>query len=538
MKNKMRKALLLFFTASFVMNGTPYFVCGANMEGENITIEDEKEGQQKEYKPDYFSWSGGTGRVTISCDKLVEKDGVTYGEIVFSSDAYAYIKVGDETYYALSNEGCSVFEIPVEINTNMEILAMTTRMSAAHEIKYQLYIEYGNPHHEEENMVSDMQACVTEEENELEEVKEISEISEISDEKPPVFEGLNCISKMDLKYAQCFDVYHYASDESKDIQYSLIDIHGVARYFVVEEDEEIPKTLDSDIIVLQKPLDHIYLAATSAMSLFDSLDALSNIRLSGTDASGWYIENAVEKMESGDILYAGKYSEPDYELLLSEGCDLAIESTMIQHAPKVKEMIEDLGIPVVVDYSSYESHPLGRTEWIKLYSVLTGKEEEGKAFFDKQAEIINRMEGFENTEKTVAFFYVSTDGKVVVRSTEDYIPKMIEIAGGRYAFDNLESTKGKQSSVSMTMEEFYNTAIDADYLIYNASIDSPVETLEELMTKSELFADFKAVKEGNVWGTDKYLYQATDVVGNMIEDIHLMLTDGNEEDMTFIFKIK
>ena len=60
---------------------------------------------------------------------------------------------------------------------------------------------------------------------------------------------------------------------------------------------------------------------------------------------------------------------------------LAVESTMILHSPKVQEMIEDLDIPVFVDYSSYESHPLGRTEWIKVYGAMLNKEKEAEAIF-------------------------------------------------------------------------------------------------------------------------------------------------------------
>ena len=76
------------------------------------------------------------------------------------------------------------------------------------------------------------------------------------------------------------------------------------------------------------------------------------------------------------MLYAGKYRMPDYELILSKGCDLAIENTMIFHDPEVKEKLEELGIPVIVETSSYESDPLGRLEWIKLYGALFGKEKE------------------------------------------------------------------------------------------------------------------------------------------------------------------
>ena len=372
---------------------------------------------------------------------------------------------------------------------------------------------------------------------ETEAVKETEQTTESGTEAvretgdAPKIEGLTYESTMELTYAECFDVYYYEGG------YALIDVHDSARYLVVPEGQEAPGSLDEDIIVLKQPLDRIYLAATSAMALFDSMGAMDAIRLSGTQASGWYIDHAVKAMEAGDILFAGKYSEPDYELMVDEECDLAIESTMILHTPKVQEMIEMLDIPVFIDRSSYESHPLGRTEWIRLYSVLVDKEEEAAAFFEDQAKVISDLKDFQNTEKTVVYFYMSTDGSAVVRKASDYIPKMIEIAGGRYAFPDLEDESGK-TSIPLSMEEFYATAVDADFLVYNASIDAPINSIDELMAKSELFADFKAVKEGNVWTTGKSLYQATDIVGQLIRDLNLMLTGGDASQMTFLTKVE
>ena len=80
-------------------------------------------------------------------------------------------------------------------------------------------------------------------------------------------------------------------------------------------------------------------------------------------------------------------------------------------------------------------------------------------------------------------------------------------------------------------------AADADYLVYNATIDNPIQSVDELVAKNELFEDFKAVQEGNVWCVGKYMYQATDIVGQLITDFHLMLTDGDEKDMTFLTKV-
>ena len=348
----------------------------------------------------------------------------------------------------------------------------------------------------------------------------------------PEVSGLNCQGKLKLDYAECYDVYYYEND------YQLIDVHDSAQYLLVPEGAEAPEGLDDSIIVLQKPLDKIYLAASSTMALFRALDSMDNIKMSGIDASGWYIEEAKQAMEDGKIQFAGKYSEPDYEMLVDEDCDLAIESTMILHTPKVQEMIEDLDIPVFIDRSSYESHPLGRTEWIKAYAAMLNKEDVADTFFEKQTKVIENLKDFKNTGKTVAYFFVNADGTVVVRSSKDYIPKMIGIAGGKYIFSDLKNTESKSASVELSMEEFYSKAEEADYLIYNATIDSPINSIAELTAKNELFKDFKAVKNGNVWCTGKSLYQATDIVGNLITDIHLMLTDGDEKDMTFLYRVK
>lgn len=349
-------------------------------------------------------------------------------------------------------------------------------------------------------------------------------------EGAPQIPGLTFVSETPLEYAQGFHLYRYEGE------YTLISVENGGDFLVVPEDGQVPQGLDDGITVLQQPLDRIYLAATSAMSLFAAVDAVDHIRLTGTRASGWYIDAAVEALNAGTMLFAGKYSEPDYELMIGQDCNLAIESTMIYHTPKVKEMIEALEIPVLVDRSSYEPHPLGRTEWIKLYAVLVDREEAAAAFFDSQAAVIRELENFQSTGKTVAFFAVNSDGSVVIRKPTDYIPKMIALAGGRYAFEDLV-TDQSATSISITMENFYATAADADVLIYNASISEPISTIDELLVKDALFADFKGVREGNVWCTGKTFYQATDIVGEMIRDIHLVLTGGDESQMTFLTRV-
>ena len=335
-----------------------------------------------------------------------------------------------------------------------------------------------------------------------------------------------------LDYAQKFSIDRYQDD------YALVTITDDSRYLVVPEGKVAPDDLDPDIVVIQQPVQNIYLAASAAMDMFCSIGALDHICLSGLPEEKWEIPEAKAAMESGQIVYAGKYNAPDYELICSKECGLAIESTMIGHSPEVKENLESFGIPVLVDHSSYESDPLGRTEWVKLYGVLTGNEDAAVRAFEEQKQYVQELSDVETTGKTVAFFYVTTAGTVSVRKSNDYVPKMIDIAGGEYVFRNLKGEDNAASSVNMQMEEFYAQAKDADYLVYNSTIDGNLASIDDLLAKNSLFADFKAVQNGNVWCIGKNLYQDTMDTGSIIHDFHEMLNSEDTDELTYMYKLK
>ena len=333
-----------------------------------------------------------------------------------------------------------------------------------------------------------------------------------------------------LTYAKNFSIDYY------DGGYKLLTIKDGTQILTVPEGKETPDNLDESIIVLQQPVKNIYLVSSAVMDMFRELNAFDTIGFSAQKAENWYVDGAKDAMENGDILYAGKYSSPDYELLVSKKCSLAIENSMILHSPEVKEMLEDFDIPVIIEYSSYETDPLGRVEWIKFLGALTGKEEEAEKAFEKQTEIVKHVTATKKTDKTVAFFYITSNGLVQVRQSNDYIPKMIELAGGRYIFENL-GDDSKRSTMNMQVEEFYNKAKDADYLIYNSTIDGGVKTVDELIEKCSVLSDFKAVKSGDVWCTEKDVYQQSMSIGFLIEDIHNMLQGVDDTEMNYLYRL-
>lgn len=347
-------------------------------------------------------------------------------------------------------------------------------------------------------------------------------------ELPLVYED-----SLKLQYAENFSIDYYAGG------YSMITTkRDGSRFLIVPEQAEAPEGLEEDIVILKQPIQDIYLVASAVMDMFCQLDGLDAISFSGQKQENWYIEDAKNAMAEGRLLYAGKYNRPDYEQLVSRGCRLAIENGMIAHAPEVVEKLEDFGIPVLMEASSYEAHPLGRVEWIKLFGALLGKEEAAERIFQEQADILNRISEDQPSGKTVAFFFVSSNGMVQVRQSSDYIPRMIELAGGRYIFDNLGDPESRKATMNMQAEEFYHKACNADFLIYNSSIDGGISTMKELLDKCEFLEDFQAVKEGNVWCTSNDMYQQSLSIGYLMEDMHRMLQGDDTSPMHYLFEVQ
>lgn len=346
-------------------------------------------------------------------------------------------------------------------------------------------------------------------------------------------ENAKPVGQMELMYANQFTVDHY----EKGI--SLVTISDGEKYLLVPENENV-EGLTGDITLIRTPSENIYLAASSAMDMFFGIGAEGNVRATATLERDWALPKVKEAMANEDILYAGKYSAPDYELILSEGCGLAIESTMIYHKPEVKEQLERLGVPVLIERSSYETHPLGRLEWVKLYGLLTGREEEAERLFSEQAELLQSITQSGSRGKTAAFFYISSNGYAVVRKPGDYVSRMIELGGGEYIFSpqELNVDENAQSTINMQFEVFYSEAAMADVLIYNSTIDGGMETLSQLTEKNSLLSEFKAVKTGDVWCTDKNMFQQTTGAAEVIRELNLIFTGEAEDDMEYFYRLK
>lgn len=495
---------------------------------------------------------GGSGKASVESPcPVLERSGELLALITWSSSHYDFMIVDGEKILPVNTEGNSQFEIPLKSSAEsagtsrteslpadceMQVQADTTAMSTPHLVDYTLSFRFFKTKEEAESAGESQQ----EEDSSGATQEEAVATADIGE--APELSGLQYLSKDENEYAQGFAIYRYENE------YTVLAIDDGRSYLIIPEGAEIPEETTEDLIILRRPLNRIYLAASAVMCQFDEIGAVDKVILSGLEKDGWYIEAAREAMEKGTLEYGGKYSAPDYERIVASGVNLAVESTMIHHTPKVQEKLEKLGIPVLIDRSSYESEPLGRAEWVKAYGLLTGHEEEAAQAFEEQKSYVEALRGnaeadAANTygsdsaaqQKTVAIFSINSTRQVVTRGAGDYFGKMVEIAGGTLS---TPATDAGRATQTVSMESFYAAAEQADILIYNASIEDAPEDLQQMCAKDSILTQFRAVREGNVWCMRSSLYQNASRTGAIIRDLHAIVSGEADEETEFFYRLK
>ena len=471
------------------------------------------------------SLEGGSGRASVEPDSIltVTDEGMTV-KVTWSSANYDYMVVDGNKYLPINTSGNSVFEIPVPaLDEGFTVVGDTVAMSTPHEIEYILTVSLAG----DENALSkDLDKTLDDDEVSL---KSSDTNKDNNNLAKWISDNLGEKEEYELEYAKCFKI-----DKYKDEVY-IITIDNSSTYLVTSQVEEYKDKLIDGLDVIPISPQDIYVVGSGSMDFFVALDALDRVSYSSLEKNSWHLDEVSAAMNAGDILYAGKYSAPDFELLVSRGCDLVVENTMISHKPEILLQLQNLGFSTIVDFSSYEDTALGRMEWIKLYGLLTGRLSEAEQIFEVQRDKILKAKLLTDGQPVSAsFFSITTAGTVSVRKSNDYITDVIAMAGGEYGLKN--AVDEGSGSMVIQMESFYEAAKDCDIMIYNSTIEGEISSKEDLAAKCPLIEKCKAYNDDRIYCTTASFYQAVMELGDITLDIRRAI-DG-EEPIKYLVKVQ
>lgn len=227
----------------------------------------------------------------------------------------------------------------------------------------------------------------------------------------------------------------------------------------------------------------------------DALVGVENARLVNTP-------EVVGRIDEGyvrDVAGAGSgMAGADLELLIDLDPDLvmtyATGSPEYDTYPKFREA----GIPVVLNGEYMETDPLGRAEWIKFVSVFFDKEREANEYFDRiEAEYLALKDLAAPEEKPTVFLNNNYRGTWYMAGGESYVARFLSDAGAEYLWADDPTT----GSIPLDFEVVYDRALGADYWLNPGTARS----MEELLAEDARYADFGAVRSGQVYNNNALL---------------------------------
>lgn len=294
------------------------------------------------------------------------------------------------------------------------------------------------------------------------------------------------LSSDSIQYAQGFTVQRFDTYTMVEVRDPWDSTRLLQRYLLVDRTKSVPGGLLKGTIV-KVPVKDIVIYTSVHAAIIDQLHETDKVI--GVCEPRYMDTPAIQEgIQAGRIADLGEATSPNIEKMIEIGAELVIASPFqnSSYGP-----VEKIGIPIIEGADYMEAFPLGRTEWIRFYGLLFGKEEMADSIFketeqaylslkDLTANIDNRPTVL-SEKKFGSSWYVP--------SGDSYMAHLIEDAGADYMFKDLPGA----GSTPLAFETVFDKAIHADIWLvkYNQSSEMTYNDLRSEYTPYENFDAFK-----------------------------------------------
>ena len=248
-------------------------------------------------------------------------------------------------------------------------------------------------------------------------------------------------------------------------------------------------------IVINTPVDSFVSLSSTYLPFLEQIGELGS--LLAVDTAD-YIYNAEVRswVEAGSVASVGSGPTVDLEQVLELAPDLIMTSASGLSDWDTHPILEQAGLPVVINSDYLEQDPLGRAEWGKFIAAFYDKEVEADLIFDA---MVARYEEAKasvagQTERATVFVNTAYEGTWYMPGSESYAAILLRDAGAAYLWSDLEGT----GAMPIDFEVVVERAKDADFWL-NVGFASDLASLAAMDPR---YADFKAYQEGNVFNNN------------------------------------
>nr|WP_138503607.1 ABC transporter substrate-binding protein [Nostoc sp. PA-18-2419] len=233
-----------------------------------------------------------------------------------------------------------------------------------------------------------------------------------------------------------------------------------------------------------------HLPHLAKLGVVDKLIGISNSKQVNT-------REVVERIKAGKVTQVGNNANVDIEKLLELNPDLVTTFGTGDSQTDNYAKLTEAGLKVGINAEYMEDTPLGRSEWLKFTALFFNKEEQAEKIFQ---EITHKYEQVSQKVKSVknrptVFVGFNFKGTWFMPGGKSYVAKYLADAGANY----LWSDNKFSGSLPLSFEVVLERAANADYWL---NFSQSWLSLQDLLAEDNRYADFKAVKTGNLYNNN------------------------------------
>lgn len=295
-----------------------------------------------------------------------------------------------------------------------------------------------------------------------------------------------------LRYAKGFTVQRYDTYTAVEIPDPWDSTRVLQRYLLVDRTRPVPAGLPKGTVV-KVPARKVVVYTSVHAAILDQLGVIEQV--AGVCEPRYMDTPAIQEgVASGRIADLGEATSPDIEQMIELGAELIIASPFqnSSYGP-----VEKIGIPILEAADYMESLPLGRTEWVRLYGLLFGKEAVADSIFraTEQRYLDLKALAADVSHRPTVLTEKRFGSTWFVPAGDSYMAHLYKDAGGAYLFGDLPGS----GSVPWAFESVFDRAIHADvwFIKYNSASDL---TYGELRTEYAPYAHFDAFRNRRIYG--------------------------------------
>jgi iron complex transport system substrate-binding protein len=301
--------------------------------------------------------------------------------------------------------------------------------------------------------------------------------------------------KVSVEYAS-FEVAYFNNYKLVTVNDPWLGAEQSFQYLLVQCGTPTPEGY-ADVPVIEVPVDSIVSLSTTYLPQLESLGLLD--RLVGIDSTLWTTTPSVqERIAAGDVVEVGSGTTVNVEAVLDLEPGLIMAYSIGMREYDTHPVLEEAGLPVVLNGDFVEQDPLGRTEWIKFLALFFNKDGEAQSQFAQIAEEYNEVAALvANVEDQPTVFLSSVyNGTWWMAGGESYMARLLADAGADYLWAEL----GTVGSEPVDFEAVLDLAAEADYWINPDN--SFWFTAEDVLASDERYTEFAAFQAGNLYNNN------------------------------------